>query len=76
MLMNVHQFLAYTEHVTIQTETLHAFVKKDGQAIIAIVTSMNATLQNVPMVALVIIMMADFFARASQDGMDIVVKLM
>jgi len=76
MLMNVQQVLAYTEHVTIQTETLHAFVHTDGQVTTATLTSTNATLHIALMVVLVEIMTADFFANAILVGTAICVKLM
>jgi len=41
MLMNVHQFPAYTEHVTILRAVLNVLVKTDGQGSIAKQISMN-----------------------------------
>jgi len=75
MLMNVHQVLAYTEHVTIQTETSLAFVNTDGQVTTATLTSTNATLHIALMGVLVVIMTADFFANAILVGAGICVKL-
>jgi len=76
ILMNVQQVLAYTEHVTIQTETSLAFVNTDGQVTTATVTSTNATLHIALMVVLVVIMTADFFANAILVGAAICVNLM
>jgi len=76
MLMNVLQVLAYTGHVTIQTETSHAFVNTDGQVTTATVTSTNATLHIALMVVLVVIMTAAFCANALLIGAEICVNLM